>query len=50
MKIFVCVGTHWDREWYEPFQEFRRWLVDVVDEAMDIVEEQPGFRCFHFDG
>jgi alpha-mannosidase/mannosylglycerate hydrolase len=50
MKLFLCVSTHWDREWHEPFQEFRRWLVDLVDELMDILEKHPDFRCFHLDG
>jgi len=49
-KAFYCAGTHWDREWYEPFQEFRRWLVDVIDEAMDLLEKTPEYRCFHLDG
>ena len=50
MKAFYCAGTHWDREWYEPFQEFRRWLVELVDELMDLMEKDPEYRCFHLDG
>ncbi len=50
MKAFYCVGTHWDREWYEPFQEYRMWLVELIDEAMDLMETEPEFRCFHLDG
>ena len=50
MKAFYCAGTHWDREWYEPFQEYRMWLVELIDEAMDLMEAEPEFRCFHLDG
>jgi alpha-mannosidase/mannosylglycerate hydrolase len=50
MKAFYCVGTHWDREWYEPFQEFRMWLVELVDELMDLMEKSPDYCCFHLDG
>lgn len=50
MKAFYCVGTHWDREWYEPFQEFRMWLVELIDEVLDLVERDPEYRCFHLDG
>lgn len=50
MKIFYIHGTHWDREWYEPFQEYRRWLVDLIDGAMKLLEEHPEFACFHLDG
>lgn len=50
MKIFYIHGTHWDREWYEPFQEYRRWLVDLMDGAMTLLEDHPEFTCFHLDG
>lgn len=50
MKAFYCPGTHWDREWYEPFQEFRIWLVELIDELLDLLEARPEYRCFHLDG
>ncbi len=50
MKAFYCVGTHWDREWYEPFQEFRMWLVELIDELMDLMERDPEYKSFHPDG
>lgn len=50
MKAFYCVGTHWDREWYEPFQEFRRWLVELVDELMDLMAADRSYKNFHLDG
>lgn len=50
MKAYYCVGTHWDREWYEPFQEFRMWLVELIDEVMDLMDRDPGYKCFHLDG
>ncbi len=50
MKAFYVVGTHWDREWYEPFQEFRRWLVELIDELIDLWRKNPAYGCFHLDG
>ena len=50
MKAYYCVGTHWDREWYEPFQEFRMWLVELIDEVMDLMEQDPEYKSFHLDG
>lgn len=50
MKAFFINGTHWDREWYEPFQEFRMWLVETIDEAMELMERDPEYKCFHLDG
>lgn len=43
-------GTHWDREWYRPFQEFRLLFVELVDGLLDLMEKKPEFRYFHFDG
>lgn len=30
--VHLVPHTHWDREWYEPFQRFRMRLVDLLDE------------------
>lgn len=50
MKLFVISHTHWDREWYEPFQTFRFRLVRMIDELLEIMESDPEYRYFHFDG
>ena len=33
LKAIYVVSTHWDREWYEPFQHYRYHLVEVMDEC-----------------
>ncbi len=43
-------GTHWDREWYRPFQEYRLLLVRLIDELLEIMEEDGAFRYFQLDG
>ncbi len=35
-EIFIVPSTHWDREWYKPFQEFRYQLVTLIDELLSI--------------
>jgi len=45
----VVPHTHWDREWYLPFQRFRLRLVEVVDAVLDLLERSPGYR-FTLDG
>ncbi|HEX7083711.1 MAG TPA: hypothetical protein VF186_06325 [Gaiellaceae bacterium] len=47
--VHVVPHTHWDREWYLPFQRFRLRLVDVVDEVLDLLERSPEYR-FTLDG
>jgi mannosylglycerate hydrolase len=42
--------THWDREWYRTFHEFRVRLVRIVREVLDRLEEDPSFEHFLLDG
>ncbi len=49
-RFFVCAHTHWDREWYGTFQDFRMRLVYVVDEILALLKNQKEFRVFHLDG
>ncbi|HTZ10544.1 MAG TPA: hypothetical protein VMB72_15830 [Acidimicrobiales bacterium] len=46
----VVPHTHWDREWYEPYQTFRLRLVRVIDELLDILEGDPSYTRFLLDG
>lgn len=43
-------GTHWDREWYRPFQEYRYLLVSLMDDLLALMEKNGEFRYFHLDG
>lgn len=42
--------THWDREWYCTFQEFRLRLVHLVDTLLDILSHDPNYSYFMLDG
>ena len=48
--VYWVVSTHWDREWYEPFQGFRYRLVGLLDEVLDTMERDPRFSHFQLDG
>lgn len=48
--IHVVPHTHWDREWYEPFESYRLKLVHAMDELLHVLDTDPGFRHFNFDG
>ncbi len=50
MKFYYFNSTHWDREWYQPFQEYRKYLIDATRELLRIFEEEPDFQRFTFDG
>ena len=48
-KTFAVIShTHWDREWYLPFEKFRIRLVDLIDNLLEILEKDKGYR-FHLD-
>jgi mannosylglycerate hydrolase len=48
--LHVVSHTHWDREWYLTFQQFRLKLVQLVDGLLDILENDPEFKYFTLDG
>src|SRR5579885_1095194 len=50
LNIILVPHTHWDREWYQTFQQFRIRLVRAVDTLLDILERDPGFTHFMLDG
>ena len=49
-KVTVVPHTHWDRAWYVPFEEFRTRLVRLTDKLIAILERDPEFKKFVFDG
>jgi len=48
--LVVVPHTHWDREWYQPFQDFRGRLVRLMDRLLDLLERDAAFAHFHLDG
>ncbi|HAJ32774.1 MAG TPA: hypothetical protein DCK79_05315 [Candidatus Atribacteria bacterium] len=49
-KAFIVPHTHWDREWYQTFQQFRVRLINLVDNLIDILENDKTFSDFTLDG
>jgi alpha-mannosidase len=48
--VHVVAHTHWDREWYAPFQVFRLKLVDLLDELLPRLESGEAGPHFLLDG
>jgi len=42
--------THWDREWYLSRAAFHARLIPMVDELIERLQRDPGFRNFLLDG
>jgi alpha-mannosidase len=50
LQLVVVPHTHWDREWYQPFEVFRRRLVQLVDQLIRIFDTDPTYTHFMLDG
>jgi mannosylglycerate hydrolase len=47
----IVPHTHWDRAWYLPFQKFRYKLVEMMDDLLDLLEQNPEtYPSFELDG
>ena len=49
-RAFIVPHTHWDREWYQTFQQFRIRLIDLIDNLIGILENDKTFSDFTLDG
>ena len=49
-RINLVPHTHWDREWYAPYQSFRMNLVETIDGLLDLLESDPSYSHFMLDG
>lgn len=47
---YVIPHTHWDREWRYPLWENRMYLRDLMEELMDALEKNEGYKSFLLDG
>jgi mannosylglycerate hydrolase len=49
-KAIITPESHWDREWYLPFNEYRARLVTLMDRLLDIYNNNPDYTNFTMDG
>jgi alpha-mannosidase len=50
ITVAIVPHTHWDREWYSPFQTFRMRLVKLLDVLLPMLENDPSYARFLLDG
>ncbi len=48
--VSIVPHTHWDREWYSPFQAFRMRLVELFDRLLPLLESDLSYTHFMLDG
>ncbi|MHA2364217.1 MAG: glycoside hydrolase family 38 N-terminal domain-containing protein [Candidatus Hodarchaeales archaeon] len=49
ITVFICPHSHWDREWYLPFQKFRYKLIQMASNLLEYLEKNNNYY-FTFDG
>ena len=49
-KVYIVSHSHWDREWYMPYEQHHMRLVELMDDVLELIETDPAFNSFHLDG
>lgn len=49
-KVYIISHSHWDREWYLPYEQHHMRLIRLMDDLLEIFETNPDFNSFHLDG
>jgi len=47
--VYTFHHTHWDREWWATYQDFRIQLVHLIDDLLETLDHDPEFRTFLLD-
>lgn len=48
--VHIISHSHWDREWYLPYEKHHMLLVELMDNVLDLFETDPEFKSFYLDG
>ena len=48
--LYIIPHSHWDREWYMPFEQHRARLVELLDSLIETMENDPEYTHYHLDG
>ena len=49
-NIYIVPHSHWDREWYMPFEAHRMRLVELIDNIIELMESDESYCNYHLDG
>lgn len=49
-KVHIISHSHWDREWYLPYEQHHMRLIELIDDILEMIEKDPAFNSFHLDG
>ncbi|WP_312497410.1 alpha-mannosidase [Enterococcus sp.] len=49
-QVYIISHSHWDREWYMPYEQHHMRLVELMDDLLSLIDTDPDFHSFHLDG
>lgn len=49
-KAHIISHSHWDREWYLPYEKHHMLQVEFMDSLLDTIKRDSEFKSFHLDG
>lgn len=49
-RAHIISHTHWDREWYLPYEKHHMRLISLMDSLLDRLDEGMDFQSFYLDG
>ncbi|WP_159649174.1 alpha-mannosidase [Erysipelothrix aquatica] len=48
--VHIISHSHWDREWYMPYEQHHMRLIELFDDLFEVFENDPGYKSYHLDG
>ena len=48
-KAHIISHTHWDREWYLPYEKHHMLYIEMMDTLIDTMEKDQEYKYFHMD-
>lgn len=48
--VHIISHSHWDREWYMPYERHHMLLIELMDDVLELFETDPEFKSFYLDG
>ena len=49
-NVYIISHSHWDREWYLPYEAHRMQLIQLFDDFFHVLDTDPDYHSFHLDG
>lgn len=49
-NVHIISHSHWDREWYLPYERHHMLLVELIDDVLELFDTDPEFKSFYLDG